>query len=65
MKSTYRGFLPNVTFGSGKSSHYTVDESPNLGYDSEKVKNFGPQTRFEPTLLEEMSFQAKSSTTEL
>jgi hypothetical protein len=27
----------------------TVDERPNLGYDSEKAKNFGPQTGFEPT----------------
>jgi hypothetical protein len=42
-----------------------VDEHPNLGYDSEKVKNFGPQTGFEPTPLEEMSFQFESSTTEL
>ena len=44
---------------------YTVDERPNLGYDSEKVKNFSPQTGFEPTPLGEMSFQAVSSTTEL
>ena len=43
----------------------TVDERPNLGYDSEKVKNFSPQTGFEPTPLGEMSFQAVSSTTEL
>ena len=41
---------------------FTVDERPNLGYDSEKVKHFGPQTGFEPTPLEEMSFQAESST---
>ena len=43
----------------------TVDERPNLGYDSEKVKKFSPQTGFEPTPLDEMSFQAVSSTTEL
>jgi hypothetical protein len=49
----------------GGQSPRTVDERPNLGYDSEKVKNFGPQTGFEPTPLEEMSFQAESSTTEL
>ena len=42
-----------------------MDERPNIGYDSEKVKKFGPQTGFEPTPLEEMSFQAESSTTEL
>ena len=43
----------------------TVDEHPNLGYDSKKLKKFGPQTGFEPTPLEDMSFQVKSSTTEL
>ena len=43
----------------------TLDERPNIGYDSEKVKKFGPQTGFEPTPLEEMSFQVESSTTEL
>ena len=44
---------------------FIVDERPNLGYDSEKVKHFGPQTGFEPTPLEEMRFQAETSTTEL
>ncbi len=38
--------------------HYTVDEHPNLGYDSKKVKKFGPQTGFEPTPLAEMSFKS-------
>jgi hypothetical protein len=42
-----------------------VDERPNLGYDSEKVKNFSAQAGFEPTPLEEMGLQAESSTTEL
>jgi hypothetical protein len=45
--------------------HCTVDERPNLGYDSEKVKNFSAQAGFEPTPLEEMGFQVESSTTEL
>ena len=52
---------PNI----GSLGQCTVDERPNLGYDSEKVKNFSPQTGFEPTPLGEMSFQAVSSTTEL
>ena len=39
---------------------FTVDERPNLGYDSEKLKHFGPQTGFEPTPLEEMSFKSKA-----
>ena len=43
----------------------TLDEYPNLGYDSKKVKKFGPQTGFEPTPLKKMSFQVESSTTEL
>ena len=42
-----------------------MDERPNLWYDSEKVKKFSPQTGFEPTPLEEMGLQVKSSTTEL
>jgi hypothetical protein len=57
----FEGFLPypKINFQG------TVDERPNIGYDSEKVKNVGPQTGFEPTALEEMGFQAESSTTEL
>ena len=42
-----------------------MDEHPNLGYCPEKVKEFGSQTGFEPTPLEESNFQVKSSTTEL
>jgi hypothetical protein len=57
----YSSILP----GCLKALICTVDERPNLGYDSEKVKNFSPQTGFEPTPLGEMSFQAVSSTTEL
>jgi hypothetical protein len=55
--------LPNKL--TKKCIQCTVDECPNLGYDSEEVKNFGPQTGFQPTPIGKMSFQAESSTTEL
>ena len=42
-----------------------MDERPNLGYDSEKVKKISAQVGFEPTPLEEMGLQVESSTTEL